>query len=57
MNCKKCGKEFDPSMEFVEDYELLEALNWFVETEHLCPKCCYKLRDVIERNAKDFING
>ena len=49
MVCKVCNRMYDPSMEFVEDVELLEAINYFIDIEVVCPECIYKVRDDIER--------
>ena len=49
MICKICNRVYDPSMEFVEDSELLEALDYFIDIEVLCPDCIYEIRDDIER--------
>ena len=48
MTCISCKEEYDSSMEFVEDIELLQAIDYFVSIEVICPKCIYKLRDEIE---------
>lgn len=49
MICKKCKKEYDPSMEFVEDVELLQAMDFFVNIEIFCPDCINFLRDEIDK--------
>ncbi len=49
MICKECNRIYDPSMEFVEDVELLEAMSYFIDIEVVCPECIYDLRDKIER--------
>ena len=43
MICKKCGKEFDSSVDFVEDVEMLEAINHFIDIKNYCPACIYDL--------------
>lgn len=52
MICKKCGREYDSSMEFIEDVELLEAINYFLDIEVICPDCIYKVRDEFEKIAE-----
>ena len=41
--CKRCNKEFDPSIEFVEDVNLVECLEIYIDTDYYCPKCLYDL--------------
>lgn len=53
MICQVCKKEYDPSMEFVEDVELLEAISYFIDIEKTCPDCIYKFKDKIE----EFVEG
>lgn len=53
MKCSVCGKEYDPSMEFVEDVELLEAMDFFIDIESTCPDCVYSIRDKIEAVVKE----
>jgi hypothetical protein len=48
MLCEICEREYDPSMEFVEDVHLLEAMDYFIDIESTCPDCIYKIRDKIE---------
>ena len=47
MKCTKCGTEFDPAYDFVDDVDLLEGLLAFCkEAEYWCSDCCY---EVIEK--------
>ena len=48
MICVSCGIEFDPDNDFVEDTEMLEALNFFTDISKVCAKCLYKMRDEME---------
>ena len=52
MKCKRCGKNFDPAYDFVEDTEKLEALNYYVEIENYCPNCLYE----IDNNIWNFVS-
>ena len=45
--CKKCKREFDPSMEFVEDVELLEVVNRYIDTDNICPECIEEIDEKI----------
>ena len=42
-NCKRCKKEYDPSMDFIEDINLLEALETYIDTEYFCSDCLNEL--------------
>ena len=53
MICKKCNKEYDSSMDFIEEIELLEAMDYFVDIESICPDCIYKLRDKFEEIVEE----
>lgn len=55
--CKKCKKQYDCKRDFIEDTELLEALNYFIDIEGYCSSCLYKFRDQIDEAAIHFING
>lgn len=57
MKCYKCGKEFDPSMDFVEDVDLLEALDYFIAIDGMCSTCMYALRDKLATTVKEFLQG
>jgi len=53
--CMRCGKEYDPSMEFVEpaeDMEMLLAVD--DRTEDCCPDCCWELTDKIHTATNCF---
>lgn len=41
-------------MDFVEDVELLEALNYYVDIEKYCPTCLYELDQTYSEIAKMF---
>ena len=41
--CKKCKREFDPSTEFVEEVELLDCLDRYVNVDYYCPDCLEEL--------------
>ena len=53
--CKVCNKEYDESMDFVEDVEMLEALDFFVDIESICPDCLYKIKDEIEKMTEKYV--
>ena len=47
--CNYCDREFDPSLEFVEDSDMMEALLQITKdkAQDTCPDCCYSLlRDI-----------
>ena len=54
--CILCEKEYDRE-DYVEDVELLEALQRYIDIEKLCPECTYKLdeqiSDFIEKKLKE----
>jgi hypothetical protein len=55
--CKKCLGDYDPSMEFVEDYELLMAVDYFTDLgsiDKLCPECVYELAHILEDVTKEW---
>ena len=58
MKCKRCGKEFYPSMEFLEDTSLLEALAYYFgnyeELEGYCNECLYAIDEKIDKIIKEF---
>lgn len=55
--CKKCKKEYDPAYDFIEEIELLEALNYFIDIENHCSLCLYDLRDRISDSVNHFVNN
>lgn len=56
-NCIYCNREYDPSMEFVEDVQLLEAMDYFIDIENVCPECIYDIRDEFEKHVEMKNNG
>ena len=50
--CGICNKEYDPEMDFVEDIELLEALQRYIDIDTTCSECVYEIDDKIS----DFVN-
>lgn len=46
-NCIRCKKEFDPSMEFIEDESTMQILDGFLDFSYsniyYCEKCLYDL--------------
>lgn len=42
-NCKRCKREYDPSLDFIEDVPLLEALDTYIDIEYFCSSCLYEL--------------
>lgn len=58
--CKKCGREYSPTEEFVEDYELQMSVEFFTEMnslDSLCPDCIYELSDKISELVRVFKSG
>jgi hypothetical protein len=49
--CELCGEKYNEEFDFVEEVEVLEALDRYLEIEKLCPNCLY---DIDERIA-DFV--
>jgi len=49
--CELCGEEYNEELDFVEEVEVLEALDRYLEIEKLCSSCLY---DIDERIA-DFV--
>ena len=43
--CNKCDREYDPSYEFVEEVELLESVQRYLDVDNYCPDCLYDLDD------------
>jgi hypothetical protein len=56
MKCRSCGKKFDSSMDFVEDYEMCEALSYITDSVTLCSECSYALMDAVHEFAHNFVN-
>lgn len=55
MQCYVCKKEFNEAKDFVEEIELLEALDYFINIEGICPECIYKLRDKLFAVVDEFL--
>ncbi len=53
--CKKCKRQFDPEFEFVEDYELITAMEHFLDIEELCPDCIYQIEDAINDTIHEIL--
>jgi tRNA(Ser,Leu) C12 N-acetylase TAN1 len=54
--CKRCKREYDPSFEFVEEVELLETLDRYIELDDYCPDCLYELDDKVGNFIQEKIN-
>jgi hypothetical protein len=54
MKCRSCGKEFDPNEDFVEEYEMVEALMYITDEADLCADCSYTLMDAVHEFAAKF---
>jgi len=54
-HCEKCEKEFDPSLDYCEDNELLEAIMYFADIDGLCSDCVSALSDALSVAANDFL--
>ena len=54
--CKRCKREYDPSFEFVEEVELLETLDRYIEIDDYCPDCLYDLDDKVSNFIQEEIN-
>ena len=55
--CKKCGREYNPSMDFVEDYDMIMSIDYFADLNsinELCPECVYELSDMISEVVKNW---
>ena len=55
--CIRCKKEFDPSMEFIEDEEMLEALAYYSPLSSIydiCPSCSYGFDAALNEAAEEF---
>ncbi len=42
-----CGAEYDPSFDFVDEIELLETLERYINIEKYCSICLYEIDDMI----------
>ena len=41
--CKRCNKGYDPTTDFIEDVNLIECLETYIDTDYYCPDCLYEL--------------
>lgn len=55
MKCSRCKKEFDPSMDFIENEEACEAVMFFADTDNLCSSCGWDLIDYLSTQSAKFI--
>lgn len=53
--CKNCGKEYNPSYDFVEDVELLEGISRYVDIETHCSNCVYAIDEQIQKFVNDKV--
>ncbi len=53
--CEKCEKEFDPSLDVVEDNEMLEAVMYFADIDGICGGCVSALSEALSVAANDFL--
>ena len=52
--CSKCKRQFDPENEFIEDYDMLVALDYYIEPDDYCPECLYALDDIITKSVREW---
>ena len=53
--CAKCKRQFNPEMEFVEDYDLITAMAHFIDVDNLCPECIYQIEDSINNTIYEIM--
>ena len=54
IKCRICGQEFDPSFDFLEDMDALDALMFFVNIDELCIECTENLLNEIVNTVAKF---
>ena len=59
--CVRCGNEFDPTSNFIDDIDMLSAIEYFLgcEMEPFCPDCLENLKQKIDNTVDRWltING
>lgn len=54
--CQKCHKEWNPEMDFIEDTELLESLDLYIDIDIYCPSCLHNLEHAIITTVREWEN-
>lgn len=54
--CNHCSREYDPSYDFIEDYETIEALSFFINSDNYCSTCLYSLHEQLKDTVYNFLN-
>ena len=50
--CERCKKSYKPAFDFVEEVEILNSIQRYINIETHCPDCIYELDEKIH----NFIN-
>ena len=54
--CNHCGKEYNPCEDFIEEYEISEALSFFLNCDNYCSDCLTLLHERLDE-VVDYFTG